>query len=78
MEIVEKITQLLNLGQICVDEGNQIVHKFSMEFQWRFPDRCGPEKYFCLFGYLHTEKSILLLCGALLKRSGLDKIMSCR
>ena len=78
MGIVEKITQQLNLGQICVDEGNQIVHKFSMERQWRFPDRFGPDKYFCLFGSLHTEKSILLLCGALLKRSGLDKIMSCR
>ena len=78
MEIVEKITQLLNLCQICVDEGDQIVHKLSMEFQWRFPDRFGPEKCFCLFGSLHTEKSILLLCGALLKGSGLDKIMSCR
>ena len=36
----------------------------------------GPEKYFCLFGSLHLEKSILLLCGSLIEGSGLDKIMA--
>ena len=44
MEIVEKTTQLLNSGQICVDESDQAVLK---ELQWRFPDRFGPDKYFC-------------------------------
>ena len=48
MEIVEKTTQLLNPGQICDDESDQPVYKLSKEFQWRFPDRFGPEKYFCL------------------------------
>ena len=76
MEIVEKTTQLLNPGQICVDESDQPVYKLSKELQWRFPDRFGPEKYFYLFGSLHLEKSILLLCGSLIEGSGLDKIMA--
>ena len=49
MEIVEKTSQLLNPGQICVDESDQAVYKLSKEFQWKFRDRFGPEKYFaCL------------------------------
>ena len=46
------------------------------ELQERFPDRFGLEKYFCLFGSLHREKSILLLCGSLIEGSGLDKIIA--
>ena len=76
MEFVEKTTQLLNPGQICVDESDQPVYKLSKKLQWRFPDRFGPEKYICLFGSLNLEKSILLLCGSLIEGSGLDKIMA--
>ena len=76
MEIVERTTQLFNPGQICVHESDQPVYKLSKELQWRFPDRFGHEKYFCLFVSLHLEKSILLLCGSLIKGSGLDKIMA--
>ena len=76
MEIVETIAQLLNPGQICVDKSDQPVYKLSKELQWRFPDRFGPEKYFCWFGSLHLEKSILLLYGSLIEGSGLDKIMA--
>ena len=64
MEVVEKTTQLLNPGQIRVDESDQPVYKLSKELQWRFSDKFGPEKHFCLFGSLHLEKSILLLCGS--------------
>ena len=49
MEIVEKRTQLLNPGQICVDESNQPLYKLSKELKWSFPDRFIPEKHFCLF-----------------------------
>ena len=76
MEVVEKTTQLLNPGQICVDESDQPVYKLSKKLQWRFPDRFGPEKYIRLFGSLNLEKSILLLCGSLIEGSGLDKIMA--
>ena len=39
-------------------------------------DSFGPEKNFCLLGSLHLEKSIVLLCGSLIKGSGLDKVMA--
>ena len=76
MEIVEKATQLLNPGQICVDESDQPVYKLLEEVQWRFLDRFDPEKYFCLFGSLHLEKSVLLLFGLQIKGSGSNKIMA--
>ena len=44
MEIVEKTTQLLNPGQICVNESDQPVFELLKELQWNFPDRFGPEK----------------------------------
>ena len=43
-----------------------------MEISRRF----GPEKYFCLFGSLHLETSVFLLCGSLIEGSSLDKIMA--
>ena len=76
MEIVEKTTQLLNSGQIFVDESNQPVYRLLKELQRRFSNGFGPEKYFWLCGSLHLEKSILLLCGLLIEGSGLDKIMA--
>ena len=76
MKIVEKTTQLLNPGQIFVDESDQPVYRLLKELQWRFSSRFGSEKYFCLLGSLHLEKSILLLCGLLIEGSGFDKIMA--
>ena len=66
----------MNPGQIRVDESDQPVCKLSKELQWRFRDRFDTEKYFCLFGSLHLEKSILLFCGSVIEGSGLDKIMA--
>ena len=66
----------MNHDQICVDESDQPVYKLLKELQWRFLDRFALEKYFCLFGSLHLEKSILLLCGSLIEGCGLDKIMT--
>ena len=76
MDVVENTTQLLNPDQICVDESDHPVCKLSNELQWRSLDEFGPEKDFCLFGSLHLEKSIVLLCGSLIKGSGLDKVMA--
>ena len=64
MKIVEKTTQLLNPGQIFVNESDQPIYRLLKEFQWRFSNRFGPEKYFCLFGSLHLEKSILLVMAS--------------
>ena len=44
----------------------------------RFPDKFGPNKYFCLFGSFYTEKSLLIICGQVIKDSGLDKIICTR
>ena len=76
MEIVEKTTTLLNFSEIFVDESDQPVYRLLKELQWGFSNGFGPEKYFWLFGSLHVEKSILLLCGLLIEGSALDKIMS--
>ena len=76
MEIVEKTTTLLNSSQIFVDESDQPVHSLLKELQWGFSNGFGPEKYFWLFGSLHLEKSILLLCGLLIEGSALDKIIA--
>ena len=73
MEIVEKTTTLFNSSQIFVDESDQSEYSLLKELQWGFSNGFGPEKYFWLFGSLHLEKSILLLCGLLLEES-LDKI----
>ena len=77
MDIVDKTVKKLNPGQICVDESDQPVFAISKQLQWRFPEQFGPDKYFCLFGSLHIEKSILALCGIMIKGSGLDAILSC-
>ena len=76
MKIVKKTTQLLNPGQICIDESDQLVYKLLNKLQWRFPNIFGSEKYYCLSGSLHIEKSILLLYGSLIEGSCLDKIMA--
>ena len=41
IDIVEKTTQLLNPGQICVDESYQLVYKLLKEFRLRFRHRFG-------------------------------------
>ena len=41
----------------------------------RFPDKFGLDKYFCFSGSLHIEKSLLIICGQVIKGSGLDEIM---
>ena len=62
--------------QISCDESDQLVYKLSKDLQWRFLDRFGPEKYFCLFGSFHIEKALLLLCGSLIEGSGLGKVIA--
>ena len=40
----------------------------------RFPEKIGPDKYFCLFGSLHIGK-LLIICSQVIESSGLDEIM---
>lgn len=46
MDIVEKTTQLLNPGQVCVDESDQLVYKLLKELQLRFRHRFGLRNIF--------------------------------
>ena len=54
---------------------DQPIFSLTKELKIRFPDKFGPDKYFCLFGSLHIENSLLIICGQVIKGSGLDEIM---
>ena len=76
MTLIAKTIEHLNPGQIAVDTADEPIFALTKELMIRFPERFGPDKYFCLFGSLHIEKSILVMCGQIIKGSGLDELMS--
>ena len=75
MNIISNTINTLNPGQIPVDTANQPIFALTKELIIRFPNRFGPYKCFCLFEYLHIEKSLLIICGWVIKGSGLNEIM---
>ena len=75
MNIISNKINTLNPGQIPVDTVDQLIFALTKELMIRFPDRFGPDKYFCLFGSLYIENSLLIICGQVIKGSGLDEIM---
>ena len=75
MNIISNKINTLNPGQIPVDTADQLIFALTKVLMIRFPDKFGPDKYFCLFGSLHIEKSLLIICGQVIKGSGLDEIM---
>ena len=75
MNIISNTINTLNPGQIPVDTANQPIFALTKELMIRFPNRFGPYKYFCLFECLHIEKSLLIICGWVIKGSGLNEIM---
>ena len=64
-----------NPGQITVDTIDQPIFALTKELMIRFPDKFGPDKYFCLFGSHHIEKSLLIICGQVIKSIGLDEVI---
>ena len=76
MDIIKRSTALLNPDQIPVDVCDQPIYALTKEIQWRYPDTFGNSKYFCLFGSLHIEKSMLVVHGQIIKGTGLDKILT--
>ena len=64
-----------NPGQITVDTIDQPIFALTKELMIRFPDRFGPDKYFCLSGSHHIEKSLLIICGQVIKSIGLDEVI---
>ena len=63
MAMISKTISLLNSGQLAVDTADEPIFALTKELMYRFPEIFGPDKYFCLFGSLHIEKSVLALCG---------------
>ena len=75
MNIISDTINTLNPGQIPVDTADPPIFALTKELMIRFPYKFGPDKYFCLFGSLHIEKLLLIICRWVIKGSGLDEIM---
>ena len=75
VNIISNTISTLNPGQIPVDTADQPIFSLTKELMIQFPDKFGLNKYFCLFGSLYIEKSLLIICGQVIKGSGLDEIM---
>ena len=65
----------MKTGQIPADTVDQPVFALAKELMIRFADKFGPDKYFCLVRRLHIQKSLLIICGQVIKGGGLDEIM---
>ena len=59
MKIIKNTVSVINEGQTPVDVCDQPVYALSKQIQWRFPELF--RDYFCLFGALHVEKSLLVI-----------------
>ena len=75
MNIISNTIDTLNPGQIPADKADQPIFALTKELMIRFPEKFGPDKYFCLFGSLHIKKSLLIICGQVIKGNVLDEIM---
>ena len=76
MNVISNTINTLNPGQIPADTANQPIFAITKDQMIQFLDKFGPDKYFCLFGFLSIEKSLLIICSHVIKGSGLDEIMS--
>ena len=73
MKIIKNTVSVINEGQTPVDVCDQPVYALSKQIQWRFPELF--RDYFCLFGALHVEKSLLVIHGEYIKGSGLSNVL---
>ena len=75
MNIKSNAINTLNPGQIPVHTAKQPIFTLTKELAIHFPDKFRLDKYFCLFASLRIEASMLIICGQVIKRSVLEKIM---
>ena len=75
LNIISNTINSLNPDQMPVDTADQPIIALTKELMIRFPDKFGPDKYCYLFGSLHLEKSLLIICDQVIKGTELDKIM---
>ena len=65
----------MNPGRITVDTADQPIFTHTKKLRIQFPEKFGLDKYFYLFGSLHIEMVMLIICGQVIKGKGLDEIM---
>ena len=75
MNIKSNAINTLNPGQIPVHTAKQPIFTLTKELTIHFPDKFSLDKYFCLIASLRIEASMLIICGQVIKRSVLEKIM---
>ena len=75
MNIISNTINTLNPSQIPADTADQPILALTKELMIRFPDKFGPDKYFCSFGSLYIVKLLLIICGQVIEGSGLDEIV---
>ena len=58
-----------------VKTAHRSIFPLTKELMIEFPNKFGPDKYLCLFRSLHTKKSLIIICGQVIKGSGWPKYM---
>lgn len=75
-DIVKRITEYLNHGQVPVIACDQPLFALVNYVQWAWPDTYGDNKLIAMLESLHTEMSYWKLVGALLDQSGWSVMMT--
>lgn len=70
IDLVRKITQLLNPGQTLVLCMDQPLYALSKKLQWTLPTLYGEERLVMLLGPFHIEKSFLTIIGQMMDKCG--------
>ena len=65
----------LNPGQIPLDTADQSTFTPAKKLTIQFPNKFGLNKDLCLFVSLHKETFLLIICGQVIKCSGLDETL---
>ena len=65
----------MNIISNTVDTASQPVFVLTKELMIQFPEKFGPDKYFCLFRSLHKKNLLLIICSQVIKGSELDEII---
>ena len=76
LDLVKKITDFLNPGQIPVLACDCPIFILCKKIQWNFPQTHGEDKFLIMFGGLHVEKALWTALGKFLNGSGWTEILT--
>ena len=76
LDLVKKITDFLNPGQIPVLACDCPIFILCKKIQWNFPQTHGEDKFLIMFGGLHVEKALWTALGKILNGSGWTEILT--